>query len=502
MIHSLSDDEEVVEEKSLAKHQKEQDDKLKKKEFNHKKKMKKIEEEEITEAQNRELTDKANNDIDLQPDIEEKGKFRMLGNAFMITYKTHVDKKFLTKFFKDKFIASRAKEPNDIARIEIAHESPEKEGRLDSFGVPIPAKTPYNHTHCVITFIRQVDWSGARSCDIEAPDDDGKIITIHPHIKKIFTGRGGNDSEQYINAIRYLGKEDPDNKHLLDFNKNLILTIWGKQTMKDALKLAQKPSDIQGIKTAYEMKPKSDHCDLDIIELGGTKYAANEMQLKVIEKIKGGQDNRVLTWIVDKKGGAGKSTLCKELALTGLAHVIVNNGGGTRDVGTNLEFALKSGWDGKCVLFDFARTIGRYERDGIYTMLETIKNGQISVSKYGSNTLMLPRSPVVIVFANFRPKIWASRSKDIKGKSKTSCQSTSSPSTVEHLKKIVEVKRREPTLTLSRWDIIVVGKFGVINQRSTDLKAKQLAKAIEDYEKYVDQEDADSDLNAFSDDSD
>ena len=461
--------------------------------------------------------------IDSLPDYEqtraiEDKPFRMSGIAYMITYQYHIDKKAIIQFFNDKVRGTK----KTIEMIEIAHEAPNHSAPVDAFGNPmldpngdpLPIPTPYEHTHVVVLFNVKPDWTRSDSADIPTPF---QVKPVHPNIKQIYGGKYG---EHFSNAIRYLAKEDPANASLLTYNREYIYKIWQSKTMDEALKLAKKPADIIGIKMAFEMKPKEQEPDREchLKELGGSKYDANEMQKLIIDTIKRdnglGQDDRQIMWIKNRIGKVGKSMLAGDLMTARLAHVIANNGGGSRDVATNLESAIAGGWDGKCILFDFSRAIGRYEREGIYTVMEDIKNGMVAVAKFASKTIRLKQCPTIIILANFGPRIWAKQPKHKKTKEipKERLIELMNDPKKKLLPKTIEdedgtfivssTRRLEPTISLDRWKIVIIDQHGNVNLRATKRSEKQLIIAKDIYEKQCEENDDDSDLNAFDDESD
>jgi hypothetical protein len=268
---------------------------------------------------------------------------------------------------------------------------------------------------------------------------------VNPCIRKLNCSKGKSD---YDKAVRYLSRSDPDNLDLDSFGNNLVNTIWACEDIGEALAHAKNPSEAQGIITLYGKKPVRTF-PLRFKELGGEQcpWTANEVQAYVIEKAleanapdynpDDANNNRKIIWIANKKGSGGKSQLCTDLLRAKLAHIIIDGGGGCGNVSDNLRRAVMGGWNGRCVIFDFARNLNTKDTDYIYQILEMTKNGMLNASKYESSTVDLGGSPLVIVFANFLPRVYNAVS-------------------------------GEPTMSFDKWEIKImnntVGKLGSFNE--------------------------------------
>lgn len=137
---------------------------------------------------------------------------------------------------------------------------------------------------------------------------------------------------------------------------------------------------------SYQQRKANDQLLEDFEDFLLNKYQQDWM--KHIED----QDDRKITWVHDKKGGKGKSTLAKYLQVTRPEEVVVFNNGKTNDIA--LQYNGQN-----IVVFDFTRT----ETERInYAAIERIKNGLIYSGKYQSITKIF-RSPKVICFANQQP---------------------------------------------------------------------------------------------------
>lgn len=99
---------------------------------------------------------------------------------------------------------------------------------------------------------------------------------------------------------------------------------------------------------------------------------------------------RKVHWFVDKDGNGGKTFLCRHLITNKQAFYSI--GGKHADI-------LYAYEGENVVCFDFPRSAEDFV---CYSVIEALKNGVVTVSKYESRTFMFP-IPTVLVFSNFAP---------------------------------------------------------------------------------------------------
>lgn len=124
-------------------------------------------------------------DVLVEMDTDKKG-FRLTAVALHLTYRDHIPKLDYQAWLTTKY-------PFD--EIFMAHEN----GQSDP-------KTPYAHTHVAVKFVKRLDVANPRAFDWGIPG-------VHPHIKFIDMRK----PIQWINTVRYLGKEDPENVELINY---------------------------------------------------------------------------------------------------------------------------------------------------------------------------------------------------------------------------------------------------------------------------------------------
>lgn len=130
------------------------------------------------------------------------------------------------------------------------------------------------------------------------------------------------------------------------------------------------------------------------------KYVDTEWkpwQRKVLDIVSGPTDDRSVWWVLDTKGGHGKSYLAKYLYLT---YPTIIADGKKDNVFNQLKTKLDLGVEPKLVLLDIPRSGEGYMNYGV---IEQLKNGLVYSGKYeGGDCVFEP--PHVVVMANFEPR--------------------------------------------------------------------------------------------------
>ncbi len=110
-------------------------------------------------------------------------------------------------------------------------------------------------------------------------------------------------------------------------------------------------------------------------------------------------DDRIINWIYEPKGNVGKSALVKYLCVNNMALLLSGKGA---DMKYGLKtYEEKNGAFPGLILIDIPRTVLDYVS---YSAIEEIKNGCLFSGKYEASMCIF-NSPVIICFANERPKI-------------------------------------------------------------------------------------------------
>ena len=282
------------------------------------------------------------------------GKFRFQSQYIHLTYGTHINVGKLRSFLRKK---------SDHC-CKIAHESGDEHHN-------------YLHTHCLCYFVRHIDTRNERYFDFDG---------IHPHIRKI------NDSNHWNTLLKYLDKENCVHNSLTGdeyrrntgFKKNLMELIQKHSSWKCVLNDVTISNDIKRIMTWA----KQVYDNKNIVNL--TKdIELYDWQLDVVKRVATQNDRKIL-WVLDEKGGKGKSVLTNWFIDN--KNAFMCNGGKLNDIAYAYD-------NQKIVIFDLPRCIEDFTP---YRAMECFKDGRLFSAKYQSCIKrFIP--PAVIVFANFEP---------------------------------------------------------------------------------------------------
>jgi len=298
-------------------------------------------------------------------------KFRFQFQSGLFTYKTHINKEALKNFFNT---ISKAK----VEMIEVAHEEPDKEN----------GETPYQHTHIVCLWEKNINITNERAFDFE---------DIHPHIK----GINRKNKTQFKNCIRYLGKEDPENEHLLEWDfegceQNIVSGIQQCETLNEAYEIYGDKRSAIDIKMFYEARNE----ELKLLPPLDTEKIF-VWQHNLLNEIKTKPKDRAIIWYYDESGGCGKSSLCKHIIDNKLG-LVLRVGGGSREISNIIATALDQKlWKNNVFIFDITK---QCEEHNFYQPLEEIKDGFMTSTKYEGKQLRF-NTPHLFVMANFKPKL-------------------------------------------------------------------------------------------------
>jgi len=280
----------------------------------------------------------------------ETKKFRISSTRFMLTYKTHVDKKKLIDYLNGMY---------ETSFIRAAHESAD-EGH------------PYEHTHVLIEWKILHNVKDSRWADYEG---------IHPNLTPSKCKKHFNTQKQYI------AKEDPENKDLL-YQKSFAEEVWECKNIQEALTKAS-AGQITATVVCWNQRP--------IKNTPTPEPTWRPWQEKLLKRLEEKPDRRI-PWIFDEKGNSGKTFLAREMIKRGA--MLITQMGGARDCATIVHNSLRDGWDGKLCIIDLPR---QCQDKAIYEPIEMIKNGIMTTTKYSGQTKVWDAGHVVVM-ANWPPK--------------------------------------------------------------------------------------------------
>lgn len=288
-------------------------------------------------------------------------KFRLNNQRLFLTYaKAELVKKDLEAFI-------RSKSKRDRAMVKIACES-HKDGT--------------KHMHVLVDFGDRFQSTSSRIFDFDG---------YHPNIRVV------RDLIHWANLLCYLGKEDKSCVPTEAVQK--AAKYWNCKTRAEVM-LAGGATDPMKALAIWEQRPKRNAFVSHMPEPNQAWY--QEICKPLIE---GETDHRSWNWFMDPVGKSGKSYCCKYFLRSGSDDVRCTK----LTCKTADDFANKliswqeSGWTGKVCIIDLAR--GKANTGLIYECLEMLSDGWGDTGKYKGGEFLLDLDPIVIILANWWPKI-------------------------------------------------------------------------------------------------
>lgn len=322
-----------------------------------------------------------------------KSKFRLQSKTVFFTYKHHIP-------FEDLFKHVNSIKP--IGEYVICHELGDKSHN-------------YKHTHMTVMFQKKIDVSNAQLFDIVF---NGK--TVHPNI---------GSTRNWVASCAYCLKEhkkDPQldvnwfaNFDVVDFlakSRNPIAKKKSKDigivdvcnrvaTHKNAFEAikyeAGSLKQVLAINTIFNaIVPQIDPRQITYLESFATTI--RDWQQNIIDVVSNESNRRKVYWVFDQRGGQGKTDLCSYLdtLLFPDTCITIAATGSLRDINDVMRNWINANKYPDIVLIDLPRTFE--ERDSIYTIVESMKNGRLTCTKYKGDTIKF-FPPHVIIFANWLP---------------------------------------------------------------------------------------------------
>lgn len=286
----------------------------------------------------------------------------------MLTYKTHID--------KDALISHLNKATWETVFCRCAHENGKHAGEDDA----------YPHTHVLVDYGRRRDSvKGATLFDYDG---------IHPHIEVISQRGDGH----WKNALKYLAKEDAANADLKTTEVSSVEQLWSCETLSDALiKNNVSLSSVPGAIAAWGIRP-DDYEKMKEPE----NWRPWQAQLLAVLSTPLPDDAqnpeyRLIHWVYDKNGSAGKSLLSAFLEDHRGAYATSWG----RAIDVYYDLSMQPSLKRRTLVFDLPR---RAELTDFYSPMEKIANGKFFSTKYVPKLVRFNRGHIV-VFANFMPDI-------------------------------------------------------------------------------------------------
>ena len=241
----------------------------------------------------------------------------------------------------------------------------------------------YPHSHVLVILRGKVDLKTGKDSRLFDYKD------IHPNIQCV-----KKTEQDVIRVIQYMSKEDKSieermkNHGIELFQENLAEGVWKCENIQEAMKkYATSASSVVGIKTLWDCKPISYVMELELLEWQAELY--NELMLPA--------GDRKIIWYTDRVGSKGKTTFAKYMATRGA--LIISGSMAIKDLATIVQGHLRHS-ECKICIVNLSRVEENHER--IYQMIEQLKDGLITASKYQGGTMVF-NSPHVVVFSNWEP---------------------------------------------------------------------------------------------------
>lgn len=341
------------------------------------------------------------NDIIKEPVMrtfdDTDSKFRLHSGSIFLTYKHHIPFIKLVSFIENTY---------PILEYVICHEDGDK-------------NNPYLHTHITIRFKNIINVKNCRAFDYKHDEE-----VIHPNIKT---------TRDWVASCEYLLKQSRKT-NIKNWDSNFDVETLLKATrnkyvkkLKRDLKEEPKPGDIEeqcirigNYKNSFEAIQKEASSLKDVMAINmiyNNKIASvsekqinylknfelRRWQKKLYEILDNEQHRRKVYWIVDKRGGQGKSDFCSyvDTLMKPEKCLTIASTGSIRDISDVIRNWMDKGSEPEIILIDLPRTF--QDRESIYTLIESIKNGRLTCTKYKGTTLKF-FPPHVMIFSNWMPE--------------------------------------------------------------------------------------------------
>ena len=320
------------------------------------------------------------NCVDTPGDRSKSKTATWQGVKWLLTYtKKHIDKEGLLEFLESI---------KPVKESLVVHE--------------LGKQGTHKHTHAYVYFESRI-----QKRDASWADYDG----VHPNIKRV-----RRTKLDRTRVLRYLAKESGDDKKLMKGiedheleiptdnkgnERSQMTTVLGRYDNPfDAIIADGDLRNVRNYKELYELKEMHDNDDDDTGSEASDDLELYRWQQDLLDRLNRKPDRRKILWRWEPCGGWGKTTFANYLE--DKHDAVVLESVGYKDVARifyKLKYTKK--WKGNVVVFDLRRQMSDWE--GVYGVIESIKNGRITSGKYDSATVKFRRKFHVIVFANWPP---------------------------------------------------------------------------------------------------
>ncbi len=357
-----------------------------------------------------------------------------LENVIGTTVKTEEGKRFYLHSEGVHLTYAYAFDPHTYIRaIQLKFQArDEKDAQLVFYSVVNEiGATGNHHTHVALLYNKKFKTQSSRCFDYRESDTNPSDTKLcHPNIQTItgkvgiFNGRSSYQSayQYFANTILYHRKQGtpvtnvtPEdlNGMLVDNSAPARKATFGKldmqdiraKTVRDLIKVADTkkvdPRDIPRLLVSQQI----------VREYGedASKETASKIQLFPIQdfllKLSSFENDRVVIWVADQRGGMGKSYLANMMAKRGGTFIVSTTcpAAATRALKNYID---KWGYP-TCIIIDLVKSTFLDEEGtkGLYRTIEMLKGQYITSTKYDSSVIEQKVSPTVMIFSNSLPKI-------------------------------------------------------------------------------------------------
>lgn len=320
---------------------------------------------------------------DLNSGFRKSGKFEINNQKYLLTYRDHWAKADVRKMLISILNPNPTVSYVEPVACFIAHEN----GSEDT----------YAHTHVLLDCGRNFRSKTPTVFDFVIPGITESYC--HPHIKLVTT------NTHWKRACNYLAKEDPENAHLKQDDRDMLTRYSELETMSQALSSINRLTDVSGCMNLYRFAQATKKRDelKEAALLKSHQFYGWQLELHLLLLLKG--DDRHVKWIFDPIGNKGKSWFIRCMKELYPEDIYMCTSMGRRsDAATVIKGALEQGWSGNTLLLDLSRSDDG--RDSIYGYIEDIRNGMMTATKYEGGSVSFQNKHLCI-FANWLPRLEA-----------------------------------------------------------------------------------------------
>jgi len=317
-----------------------------------------------------------------------KGGVKYSGQRFHFTYKGHLDLARLRSFFE---VAG-----GGLKGFSAVHENGHaSRGEGDD-------STGYAHTHVLVWWTNGVCWSSASRWNIDSVHPNVKRVSTVVHFRRILQYHKkepvGLDSAHYVCELPAgfaisAGKAGDafSAPELIELLKKF--SSWARVLADPELGgyIQRSSAKMSYVRQLYDhLEELNDPVD----PLGGLSLFEWQRDLELF--LTSPADSRSILWIVDEKGGCGKSSFARYYECKNPSYSLFFTGKDPRDMAS----AISKSRARRVFFYDIPRACDAHAVS--YEFLEHLKDGVVFVAKYDSRMIKF-RPPHLIVFSNHQP---------------------------------------------------------------------------------------------------